>query len=170
MRRRDQRRAIVTAGNLLRARAELQQQLERRHVIGDGGYRHRVVAVAFFGIEIGAGFRQRRNGVAMTAEGGDMQGRAAVSIPRVDIRTAGGQAADLARVAARSRTQQAGIGRDFARAGRDLRGRCTGQSAGNDRRRDAAASHIRLHLHVNFKTFNPSSSRDLLHTSSINDV
>ena len=117
----DQRRAVVTTGDLFRTGAQLQQHAQRADVVGHCRDGHRVIAIAFFRIDIGAGLDQRGDGIAVLLEGRHMQRRAAVAVTHVEVGAARGELFDFRRIAARRCREHAGILRDLAGGRRNLR-------------------------------------------------
>jgi hypothetical protein len=121
MRRRDQCRAVIDAGDELRARAVLEERLHHRRVVAHGGDRHGVVALAVEKGGIGSCVAQQRaGGVAMALEGRDVQGRAVVAVARVRIGAGGRKSPDFRDAAASRRGVQIAIGSELGRARRRL--------------------------------------------------
>ena len=146
VRGRDQRRAVVAAGHLGRARAQRQQQAQGLLVVRDRGDGHRVVAVAFQQVQVGAGLCQCPDGIALPGEGGDVQRRAPMRIARVEVGARRNQPGDPGGVAALSGGVQALVGRRLRGARADL-----GAHGWRERRqRDGHRDDQRLHFSMSF--------------------
>ena len=116
-------RAVVTAGDELRARTQREEQAQCLLVVGDRGDGYRVVAVVFECAQVGAGPGQVTHRLALARERGHVQRRAAVGVARIDLGAGGHQGIDARRVPAPGRSVQAGVGGRLRRAGRALRRR-----------------------------------------------
>jgi hypothetical protein len=81
----DQRRAVVAAGHLPGAGAQLQQQAQRVFIVGHGGDGHGVVAVVLQQVERRARLGQQAGRLALAREGGHVQRRAAVGVAHVHV-------------------------------------------------------------------------------------
>ena len=122
MRRRDQRGAVIGAGDRLRVGAAGKRKLEHRDVVVHRRDGDDVVFLRVERVRIGAALEQRRCGRLMAEMRRDMQRRAAVRILGVRALPGRDQPFDPGRVALRGRRMQAGIDAQVGWAGRDLRG------------------------------------------------
>ena len=130
----DQRGAVVGAGHVLRAGAAFERDLEHRHVVGDGGDGHDVVALRVERVRVCAALHEHPGGVVLPAVRGDVQRRAPVAVAQLAVRAGGDEALDLGDVAGGGRGVQAGVRADFRLGGRDL---CERLHARRGEKRDA---------------------------------
>ena len=113
-------RAVVAAGHLPGAGAQLQQQAQRGFVVGHGGDGHGVVAVVFQRVQIGTGFGEGADGIGLPGKGGHMQRRAAVAVADIHVGPRCDQLCEPGHIAPRRSCMQALVGRCFRRRGRHL--------------------------------------------------
>ena len=129
----DERRAVVAAGHLFGAGAQLQQHAQRGLVVGHGGNGHGVVTVVFQQIQASARFGKGADRFGLPRVGGHMQRCAAVSVAGVQIGPCRDQLGERMHVTPRRSGMQALVGRCFGRRGRHLglgrggTGQCSGQ-------------------------------------------
>ena len=135
MRRRDQRRPIVVAGDRARIGAALDPDLEQLHVIVDGSDGQKVEALQVARVRIGAEPQQCAHRLVMLAVGGDDQRRAAVGVLKVDLLALSDQFFDLGYVAVGGGGVQAGIDAKLAIRRRHLRLERGGRSRAERRKR-----------------------------------
>ena len=137
MRGRDQRRALVRAGDRLGVGAAGERELQHRDVVGHGRDGDDVVFLRVERIRIGAALEQRLRGRLVAEMRRDMQRRAAVRILRVRALPGRDQPLDLGGIAFRGRGMQAGVDPQLGLAGRDLRRggqegqQCAGEGEGD---------------------------------------
>jgi hypothetical protein len=81
----DERGAVIAAGDVLRARAELERELERRNVVRDGRDRDDVVAVGLERVRIGTRGDAAPASPRAGAEGRNVQRRAPTTVAQVDV-------------------------------------------------------------------------------------
>ena len=153
MRRGDQRRAVVAAGDELRAGAEFQQQRQRPFVVGHRCDRHRVVAVVLQRAEIGAGGGEAADRVGPTRVRRHVQRRPAISVARVDHGTRGQEPADRRSIATPRGLVQGRPGGAFRLARSDLRLR--GQHGGQRGATPGTAAQKRLARHARHSRLQP---------------
>ena len=120
VRRGDERGAVVRAGHVLRARAAVERDLQHRHVVGDGGDRHDVVALRVERVRVGPAPHQHTPRLVLLAVGGHVERRAAVAVAKLAV-GAGARAARSQRRSRHGRGVQAGTRADLGLGGRDLR-------------------------------------------------
>ena len=133
VRRRDQRRAVVAAGDEPGAGTEREQGAQGFFIVGHRGDRDSVVAVVLPQAEIGAGRGERLDRLALARERGHMQWRAALAVAAIDV-AAGQGLAHGDQVAAMGCRMQPAVGGEFgsARGGLGPRGPGRAEQAGKN--------------------------------------
>jgi hypothetical protein len=113
MRGRDERGAVIDAGDELGARAAGDQCLDHRGVVAHRRDRHGVVALVVEDGGIGARGEERPGCAAVTLEGGDVERRPPVAVAGVDVGAGGREAPDGVGVVPRRRRVEVAIGGDL---------------------------------------------------------
>jgi len=120
VRRGDERRAVVRARDVLRTPSQLQRDLQCGEIV-----RHRrngddVVAIVLERVRIGTCIDEGAHRAALRCVGGDVERRAAVAVPRLDIGALLRELPDRRRVAARGCGEEPGVGGALRGPGRNL--------------------------------------------------
>ena len=123
MRGRNQRRAVITAGDSLRVAAAFKRDLKHRHVVGDRCNGDDVIAVDVQLVRIGAEPDQGARGIVLLLIDRDMQRRAMTRVERFLVFGSRDARFDIGDVATGGGGMQAAIGAQFGLGRRDLRRR-----------------------------------------------